>query len=140
MLGNLIKLFVGANLASAGASYMLGPENMLTKGMGKLTGSFLGMGLTGSSPSSTTRSDLKYISQVEPSEIKLSGASSTGTAQPSLSPASRPNQFPMGYKSNLANISPEIRRLLQDVSDGMVGNQNIKLSLYQTQENKIDVG
>tara|TARA_R100000995_G_scaffold81845_1_gene55033 strand:+ start:547 stop:957 length:411 start_codon:yes stop_codon:yes gene_type:complete len=136
MLGNLIKLFVGANLASAGASYMLGPENMLTKNMGKLTGSFLGMG---SSSSSTDRSDLKYISKVDPKEIKLSGASSVGTAKPSLSSASQPSQFPMGYKSKL-NISPEVRRLLQDVNDGMVGNQNIRLSLYQTPENKIDVG
>jgi hypothetical protein len=46
----------------------------------------------------------------------------------------------MGYKSNLANVSPEIRRLLQDISDGNVGNQNIKLSLYQTPERKIDIG
>tara|TARA_R100001443_G_scaffold7639_1_gene16965 strand:+ start:25118 stop:25528 length:411 start_codon:yes stop_codon:yes gene_type:complete len=136
MLGNLIKLFVGANLASTGASYMLGPENMLTKSMGKLTGSFLGMG---SSSSSTNRSDLKYVSKVEPQEIKLSGASSVGTAKPSLSSATQPSQFPMGYKSKL-NISPEVRRLLQDVNDGMVGNQNIRLSLYQTPENKIDVG
>ena len=88
MLGNLIKLFVGANLASAGASYMLGPENMLTKGMGKLTGSFLGMGLTGSSPSSTTRSDLKYISfrpdgTNDDMVIKRDGNVGIGTTDPS---------------------------------------------------------
>lgn len=136
MLGNLIKLFVGANLASAGASYVLGPENMLTKGVGSLAGSFLRMG---SNSSSYKKSDLKYISNVDPQEIELSGASSTGTAKPILSAASQPSQFPMGYKSNL-NISPEVKRLLQDVGDGMIGNQNIKLSLYQTPENKIDVG
>ena len=140
MLGNLIKLFVGANLASAGASYMLGPDNMLTKGMGTLGKSFLNIGAGGSGSTRYKISDLDYIDRASPSKVKLAGASSVGTAKASLSGASRPPEFPMGYKSNLANISPEVKRLLQDVGDGMVGNQNIRLSLYQIPEDKIKVG
>ena len=138
MLNTLLKTFVAANFLSAGASQVLGPQNIISKSLGNvLSGSFLGLGEGGSSSGG---SELKYLSKVDPEKIKLSGAGSTGTAQPNLSSASRPNQFPMGYKSNLANVSPEIRRLLQDISDGNVGNQNIKLSLYQTPERKIDIG
>ena len=134
MLGNMIKLFVGANLLGAGASHALGYGS---KDLGlDLFKSFLG---GSGSKSSGGTSGMMYLSKVNPEKIKLAG-SSVSSVKPTLAGASSPAQFPMGYKSNIANVSPEIRRFLQDAGDGLVGNQNIKLSVYRLPEEKIDVG
>ena len=139
MLKQLITAFVGANVISEGASYLLGEGNPIAQGVQAVTsGSFL----SGTGQPSTTSfqtNNLRSKSMDEKLDIKLSGAS-TQAHTSAISPETKAATFPLGYRNEI-KINPQIRRLLDDVAHNrLVQNQNLDInSLYTSPEDKIQV-
>lgn len=143
MLANLLKAFVGANIVSTGASYLLGAENPISTNINKITsGSFLGIGDSATSGGSTT--GLSTTNKTDVSKFTTSISTGASSAPQLRTDGGANNRFPIGSNNTIKTALADyrIQRLLQDASINTIGNKTIQLDDYKdydVTEKKIDV-
>lgn len=133
MLGNLLKAFFVTNMASAGASKVLGPQNIISTGIGSITDSFLSVG----SPSSGGGGGFKMVEKMT-NPKKFQTSIRTGNSSAAKLASAGNSRFPTGTNRliKLGMADYRMGRLIQDVNIRSVSNKTLKLDDYEDYKTK----